>query len=253
MNIDDETRGLMSYKLIIFDMGNTLLDFHAGEHTDEEKDVMGTVYMSKYLERHHNIIIPASTIKVELIDKWYSDFYIRAQLIELDVCNYITAFQNTLGFPNIIIDCNALMRAFYKAYMDEVVVNNGAIEALESLGKKYKIGVISNCILFDEIYEHVFRSVGLVQYVDKFIFSYSRQIRKPDKRLFKEMISYFNVMPQESIMIGDSYKADLQPAKEMGMKVILYSKNSLQNRDCDYVVSNLDEVPGIVDRVECQI
>jgi len=36
-------------KLFIFDMGNTLLDFHSGIHTDEEKDELGLSHMSKCL------------------------------------------------------------------------------------------------------------------------------------------------------------------------------------------------------------
>lgn len=50
------TLKLKGKKLIIFDMGNTLLHFHSGKNTDEEKDVMG-LRMVKYLQ---------SNLKVEL-------------------------------------------------------------------------------------------------------------------------------------------------------------------------------------------
>lgn len=239
----------MTYKLVIFDMGNTLLDFHSGMHTDEEKDVMGTAFMSKYLMDKHKISISSDTIKSELIDKWYADFYKREELVELDINKYITVFLGGIGFASLDINSKAFMTAFYKAYIDEVVVNIGALEALAKLDGKIKIGVISNCILFDQIYEEIFEQKGLAAHINKFIFSYSRQIRKPDKRLFDEMMVYFNVVAEEVVMIGDSYKSDLKPAKELGMKTILYCKEKGYNANVDFVITNLIEAPGIINKL----
>jgi len=136
--------GSMTYKLVIFDMGNTLLDFHNGVHTDEEKDLMGTENISKYMKSKHNISVSSVTVKSELIDKWYSDFYKRETLIELDVNVYISEFLSTIGTENLEINGMELMTEFYKPYIEEVVVNIGAIQALLELHGKIKIGVISN-------------------------------------------------------------------------------------------------------------
>ncbi len=247
----------MTQKLVIFDMGNTLLDFHAGIHTDDEKDVIGTVYMSEFLLNKYNVSIEPNIIKRELIDKWYADFYKRKQLIELDVNQYISDFKIKMKIEALEIDGLDLMSQFYRPYMEEVVVNPGAVEVLTKLHDKANIGVISNCILYDSIYMKVFEEQGLSPFVDKFIFSYSRQIRKPDKRLFKEMLAYFDVAAEETVMVGDSLNADITPAKEMGMTTVLYNKLSKERKDkndtVDYIVSNLNEVATLLDsrKKEC--
>lgn len=240
----------MDYKLVIFDMGNTLLDFHGGEHTDEEKDIIGCHNMSAYLKLNHNIDVSPSHVKADLIDKWYSDFYLRKKLIELDVCIYVKAFMKSINHDDVKVDCKALMTQFYKPYMEEVLVNDGALEALKTLGSKINIGVISNCILFDELYMKTFDEQGLSQYIDKFIFSYSRQIRKPDKRLFQEMLDHFNIKASEAIMIGDSYAADIEPAKEIGIKTIWFSNEKRDGHSADLVIDSLEKCVSAVNQLE---
>ncbi len=227
-------------------MGNTLLDFHNGNHTDQEKDLIGIENMSCYLNNNYNISVSSNSIKENLIDRWYSDFFKRKSLIELDINEYVSEFLILIGKDSIEIDSFELMTEFYRAYIDEVIVNNGAIQTLKKLHGNINIGVISNCILFDEIYEQIFLKVGLGRYINKYIFSYSRKIRKPDKRLFNEMLEYFNVLPHESIMVGDNINADLLPAKELGMQTILYSKKHFKNEFIDYSISNFEEIPAII-------
>ena len=239
----------MKYKIVIFDMGNTLLDFHAGEHSDEEKDVIGCNNMSSYLKEKYSIEVSAKSIKSELIDIWYSDFYKRQYLIELDVCMYVNQFLRSIGCENENVDCKELMRNFYRPYMDEVVVNEGALESLKSIRKSMKVGVISNCILFDELYEETFENTGLSKYIDKFIFSYSRQIRKPDNRLFEEMLNHFGFMPDEAIMVGDSYKADILPANLMGMKTIHLTDKHYNESVADISIRSLKEVVFSLERL----
>lgn len=239
----------MNFKLVIFDMGNTLLDFHAGEHTDEEKDLIGCNNMRLYLKKEHNIEVTNEMIKKDLVDMWYADFYKRQFLIELDVCAYIERFLMGIGRSSEIVKGLELMECFYRPYMDEVVVNEGAVETLKALESKVKIGVISNCILFDDLYLKTFEQQGLSRYINHFIFSYSRQIRKPDKRLFEEMLGNFGVMPKEAIMIGDSYKADILPAHELGMKTIHFSKKNYPGSVADVQISSLIEVLTAINRL----
>ncbi len=238
----------LEYKLVVFDMGNTLLDFHAGKHSDEEKDMIGCKNIKEYLKENHSVNVSSKTIKSELIDVWYSDFYKRQQLIELDVCIYVNRFMQKIGCENHIVNCKVLMRAFYKPYMDEVIINKGGLDALKSIGKTMKIGVISNCILFDAFYEEVFKIKGLYKYVDKFIFSYSRQIRKPDKRLFEEMLTCFDCAPHEAIMIGDSYQADILPAKALGMKTVHLTHKHSKESAANICIKSLEEV---IESIKC--
>lgn len=232
----------MTYKLAIFDMGNTLLDFHAGKHSDEEKDLIGCHNMQNYLQKNHQINISSQRIKTDLIDVWYSDFYKREQLIELNVCIYIDQFLKKIGYETIDIDYKALMENFFKPYIDEIVLKEGAMETLRELHDQMTIGIISNCTLFDDLFKSAFDSVGLSKYIDHYIFSYSRQIRKPDVRLFNEMIDYFGCKVEEVVMIGDNYKADIVPAQSLGIKTIHLTNNYNSLTSADISIQSLQEV-----------
>lgn len=232
-------------KLVIFDMGNTLLNFHAGIHSDDEKDLLGLGYMSAYLLSEFAVNISPQTLETNFLKPWLEDFYIREQGLELDVTHYLEPIlsQNKIRLTEKnYVD---LMSEFYKTYREEVVVSENAKEILKSLHKKgVKIAVASNCILFDEIYESIFREQGLSEYIDKFVFSYSRGIRKPDRRLFEEIIAYFNFEPSEIIMVGDSLKADIVPAKALGMKTIWLNKKnqSSENEFADVEIKAFEDL-----------
>lgn len=232
-------------KLVIFDMGNTLLDFHCGLHTDDEKDMLGLKNMSEFLKESYDIVSSVDQIKSLFLDKWYGDFHMREQLIELDVSLYVEDFIKSIDKTHVKVDSVKLMRAFYDPYINEVVANEGVHEVLLNLSEHYHIGVISNCILYDEFYIEVFEKLGLSKYIDKFVFSYSRQIRKPDKRLFLEMLTHFGVSPKDAYMIGDSPDADIKPAIELGMKTLQYRKAD-KPLIGHYIFSHFNEIPSII-------
>ncbi len=234
-------------KLVIFDMGNTLINFHAGLHTDEEKDQLGLENMHHHLWKYHQCFVPVETLKKEFLDIWYSDFYLRAQLIELDVTAYLKPL---LEKYNLQVDGEAylrLMSEFYKIYREEAVVHHSALKILKSLHESgTKIAVASNCILFDEIYEAVFEDKGMKQFIDKFVFSYSRGYRKPDLRIFKEIIDSFGFKNEEILMVGDSLNADIIPANQLGLKTVWINKKSEKNSCADIEITNFDGLSKVL-------
>lgn len=235
-------------KLVIFDMGNTLLNFHAGIHSDDEKDLLGLGYMSEYLQSQFAVDISPETLETCFLKPWLEDFYIREQGIELDVTCYIKPFLTEYKIRFTEKNYVNLMSEFYKAYREEVVVSKNAKEILKTLHENgVKIAVASNCILFDEIYESIFREQGLSEYIDQFVFSYSRGIRKPDRRLFEEIIAHFNFEPSEIIMVGDSLKADITPAKALGMKTIWLNRKNLcsENEVADVEIKVFEDLMQI--------
>lgn len=219
---------MTSDKLIIFDMGNTLLNFHSGTFSDEEKDLIGLIHLNNYLKNTHNLHIPLTVLKTEFLDKWYSNFYLRKKkLIELDFNKYL--WKAIKLYNSEIKEINSIeyMRAFYAQYIQDSVCTDGAKEILKYLkDKNYTIQVISNCILHDDIYIDVFKKHGLDKYIDKYIFSYSRKIRKPNLKLFKEALKDYTGKIDNVIMVGDSLTADIEPAEQLGMKGILFDKDN---------------------------
>jgi len=60
--------------------------------------------------------------------------------------------------------------------------------------------------------------------IDKFFFSYDTGVAKPEKQAFLNVINYFRASPEECLMIGDSNRKDIEPAKSLGMRTIYFRK-----------------------------
>jgi len=213
-------------KMIFFDMGNTLLDFHQGQ-SDDEKDDLGIEAVSKYLETI-DIKLSSIEIKKRFLEPLYSQFHLRvSQLIEIDVDPYL----NNLGTLTTL-QKNQVLQAFYSEYRRTVVVNEGALELLKHLkNASFKIGVISNCFLPAFLYKEIFVDKGLDDYIDDYTFSYTYGIRKPNPRIFEIALTKNHLKPNESLMIGDGLKPDIKGSRQLGIQSVWYNNKNKINHD----------------------
>jgi len=121
---------------------------------------------------------------------------------------------------NILYDNNLLKKfvKYRKRLESHLILYKYVVPFLKILKHKgYKVGVLSNSRY--EQKENIKRS-QLSKYVDKFFFSFDIGSIKPDLKNFKYVLSYFKVKPSEVLMIGNSYKDDILPARKLGMKTI---------------------------------
>jgi HAD superfamily hydrolase (TIGR01549 family) len=115
-----------------------------------------------------------------------------------------------------------------KLYPDSEII----IETLKDEG--YKLGIISNIYsISKEKVENHFSN--FLNNFDILVWSCEVGLAKPDRRIFMYTLDKLNkdfnlkIVPEEVIMIGDNYKDDIFPAKEIGMqtKLINRTKQSL--------------------------
>ena len=67
-------------KVIFFDMGNTLLHFHYGK-SDDEKDMQGLIYLTKYLKKF-NANITFDEVKNDFYESWIEGIKDRSQHLQ---------------------------------------------------------------------------------------------------------------------------------------------------------------------------
>ena len=65
--------------------------------------------------------------------------------------------------------------------------------------------------------------MGLADFFDSFTFSYYIGERKPKPIIFNRALSRTSSNPETSLMVGDSLKADVYGAQEIGMKGVWYN------------------------------
>lgn len=238
-------RQISTFDAYLFDMGNTLLDFHQGS-SDQEKDRLGVERLSIHLKEEYGLPVTADFLADKFLGPWLADFCLRSKGKELDVESYLNdalaIFQIKLGPA----ECQEAMKVWFSEYKNQVVVNPNAWVTLHHLNTQgKKVAVVSNSTLYADIFIDIFEHVGLAPFIHAFVFSYAYGARKPSAILFQEALKQFGLNPSQTVMVGDRLDTDLAGAQELGINTIWYnpSEKSLSGIvSPDYIISDFNQL-----------
>lgn len=126
---------------------------------------------------------------------------------------------------------------------------NGALAAIEEFRRcGYKIGLVSNGKT--PFQERNFRALDFKNMFDCVIVSEAVGMRKPDKAIFELACQNVDANLETSFFIGDNPKADIEGAKNAGMKTIYVPVDPDVDR-CEYAdatFSDLADLPNYIKR-----
>ncbi len=97
----------------------------------------------------------------------------------------------------------------------------GTVEVLDYLKVKYQLHIITNG--FEEVQNLKIQNSGIAKYFDEIITSESVGVKKPNSKIFEFALLKTKANPQNAIMIGDSYEADVVGALNAGMFAIHFT------------------------------
>src|SRR5690554_7026723 len=98
---------------------------------------------------------------------------------------------------------------------------DGTIELLEYLKPKYRMHILSNG--FSEVQFKKIENSGLRPYFDKIILSEDANINKPHADMFTYALKNTNSKRNKTIMIGDSWEADVVGARNSKIDQIWFN------------------------------
>jgi putative hydrolase of the HAD superfamily len=121
-----------------------------------------------------------------------------------------------------------------------------AIEILEYLRPFYRMFILSNG--FREIQSLKLQNSGLAPYFEKMILSEDACIQKPHKEIFDFALKNTNSRRRESLMIGDSWDADIAGARHARIDQLWFNPARLPAAGFTptYQVSALKEIKAIL-------
>lgn len=109
---------------------------------------------------------------------------------------------------------------------------DGAIEVLEYLHPKYQLHIITNG--FDEVQHIKMESSGLIPFFREIITSEEANAKKPSRAIFDYSERKTGAVPENSIMIGDHFEADIVGAINSKWKAVLYEPNKLRMNEKEF-------------------
>ena len=97
----------------------------------------------------------------------------------------------------------------------------GPVDLLEYLKSKYKLHIITNG--FKKVQHEKLTNSKISSYFETITTSEDAGVKKPHRLIFEKAMAEAGALPEESVMIGDNFEADILGAEKIGMQAILYN------------------------------
>ncbi len=114
----------------------------------------------------------------------------------------------------------------------------GTIELLEELYQRYELHIITNG--FEEVQQLKLRNSKINQYFKTVTSSESVGVKKPDPKIFLHALNVARASVQESVMVGDTYEADIVGAQNVGMQTIFFDYHLKRPSDVENTIMSLE-------------
>lgn len=194
----------------------------------------------------------------ELISKYHPaldaayDAYLRKEITYEDNHTVkVQLFFANLGLPPPTINEVKEFRATYRpAYQASRRATAGSVQTLHCLRENgYSLAILTNGQVNNQTAKADF--IGVRHLVDVILTSEEAGVSKPDVRIFQRAATLLGVEPKETILVGDSIKADIKGACDAQMSPILYSPFSQDTPMLLYgqqvpVIRNMNQLPELL-------
>ena len=144
----------------------------------------------------------------------------------------------------------------WKYYLDMWPIQTeyfqGVPEMLNDLKRKYKLGVITN-YMDGPTCRKVFSKLGYDSIFNTLVVSHEYGYMKPSEILFHAAMKETDSNPENCLMVGDSYDADILGGNNVGMKTVfvdIYSNQHEYYNDCSAVITKITMLPDILNQLD---
>ena len=226
----------MTVKAVLIDIDNTILDFT--KSADKAIKICagksGLTLPENYLEtflqvndRLWGLLEQRKIKKQDIYDRRWTEIF-TALRIDRDGRKFEEEFRSTIRDVAIPVD--------------------GAEEILRYLSSKYPVYCASNASR--ERQEHRLSLNGFDKFISGLFISEDIGFQKPAKEFFDACkAALYPVMPEETVMIGDSLSADIAGARNAGIQSIWFNikKESSEKYEASLIsVNHLSEIKNII-------
>lgn len=225
----------MSYKIILIDIDDTLLDFQKSEE----------IAIKKTIEQH-GLIATEELIKLyKSINLKHWKMFERGE-IEREAL-LISRFKEFFE-PLNIKETN--YSKINEQYFDNLASNpieiEGAEQFLQTLSKQYKIYAVTNGV--KRVQTKRLSLVSIKKYFEKIYISEEVGYQKPNVEFFNYVFNDLNINnKKEVLIIGDSLTSDIQGGINAGIDTMWYNpKNIESDLKYNYVINKYDDFFKII-------
>ena len=200
-------------KHIFFDLDHTLWDFEKNSALAFEK-IFQELNFDINSQQFMDIYNPINVAYWKLYEKNEID---QETLRVSRVKDTFEAFNFEISLDQI----NTISNLFIEYLTSNNHLIEGTIETLDYLKDKYVLHIITNGFSF--VQDVKLQKSNLDKYFVTITNSEAAGHKKPHENIFKHALTIANASKTESIMIGDSFEADVLGAQNFGIKAVYFN------------------------------
>lgn len=202
-------------KHIFFDLDHTLWDFDKNSEL-AFKQIFKEQHIDVNFNEFMNVYLPIN------VDYWKLFREGKVSKEELRFGRLKDAF-NKIKYDTSDAFINKIANNYLEYLPNYNYLIEGAVELLEYLKQNYSLHIITNG--FEKVQHQKLSNSGVKKYFDIIVTSESVGVKKPDPKIFEFALKQAKAKAEESIMIGDSYEADITGAFNSGIVPIHFNIN----------------------------
>lgn len=225
----------MSYKILLFDLDNTLLDFCANE-TDS---------LNKLFQKHGYIFTDELFELYNSVNKQLWADYENGKIELDDVLN--SRFSETMLRLGKEVDGIEWENQYRELLGNGCQLIEGALEVCRRLSESHRLFVITNGITKTQIKR--LKQSGLYEFFEDIFISQSIGSQKPSKEFFDYVMSHIKGFNgKEALIIGDSLNTDIKGGLVSGIDTCWFNSKL---HECSpeirttYTIASLEELYDI--------
>lgn len=236
-------------KVIFFDLGNTLIYDEPGAWPEIYQRADDILWISL-----RESGIKSSPRELYGDHETLLHYYYNLREGELDEPGIGTVLRELLKKQKIYIPDKKLqlaLRSMYSVTQTNWYLERDAIPVLEALQEGgYQLGIISNGAEDLNTFELIDKA-KLRPYFKFILSSAAFGKRKPHPGIFRTALDYFHISPDQAVMVGDNYEADIIGAHQLGINTIWITRrvpDPIERTPIlpDAIVSSLNEIPPLL-------
>lgn len=229
------------YKYVFLDLDDTIWDFNANA-----KETLKEVYYTLKIDRDFSDYEHFFHIYINNNNKlWekYGNGEITRDFLMRERFRYPL---EKVGIKNTALP-NKISELYLKILPTKTNLVQYGHELLDYLYEKYPLTIISNGFL--ETQYKKLNNTRIERYFKYVVLSETVQALKPDKKIFEHALMLNDAHPEEAIMIGDIFQADILGAQNAGIDQIFYNWRGYQFKEGEtatHVITSMKEVFDIL-------
>ncbi|PGW35550.1 2-haloalkanoic acid dehalogenase [Bacillus cereus] len=203
---------MMSYKAMLFDLDDTLLD------RDKAVDKLFLFVLEKCYEDVSDIVKNNMLQKFKEYDK--REYGIRDKTIVLE--SLFNEFAPKYRLPH-----NYIQDFWNENFPKCFSIDQNTIHFLNHIKRHFKIGIITNGSTHRQKAKII--NTNLNNYFDTIIISEEVGLSKPDKRIFELALNKLNVQPENTLFVGDDLEEDIAGCQNANIKGVWFNPQIIKN------------------------